>query len=100
MLVNHPPGMPEEEISRCLRDGRVGMFPNELFSEAASNRMGGLNKLEQLRILRDTKPVSWLKPSLEIEINFGQFHMSNLLDGVRCKPLSVTFVTSPGTLYL
>jgi hypothetical protein len=38
----------------------------------AFNTMGGVSKLEQLCMLKDTKTVSWLKPLLEIEINYGQ----------------------------
>jgi len=54
-----------------------------MVSDAASNVMGGLSKLEQLCILKDSKPVSWLKLALEIEINFGQFSMPNDLMPLR-----------------
>jgi hypothetical protein len=64
--------MPEEEMLRYLRDGRVGMV-----SDAASNVMDGLSKLGQLHMLKYSKLVSWLKPSLEIETNFEQFFMVN-----------------------
>jgi hypothetical protein len=75
--------MPEEEILRYLRDGNVGMFPDELFSEAPSDVMGGFNKFGQLDISKDTKLVSCLKTSLQMEINFGQFHMNNDLMSLR-----------------
>jgi len=64
--------MPEAEMLSSLRNGRAGKV-----SGAASNVVGGFSKLEQLCILKDSKPVSWLKLALEIEINFGQFSMLN-----------------------
>jgi hypothetical protein len=75
--------MPHEEIQRYLRDGRTRMFLDVLFAEAASTMMGGLSKLGQLSILKISKLVSWLKPSLEIEINFGQPLMHNHLMPLR-----------------